>query len=285
MNYIRLKSNVVKLDDAYKSNTNSLDIITDSIDSLNKNKDFLAFKLDDFSTKISFCGIKIVLVDNPNLFIRNVLGSNEIYSNIWINDTLIKKKNILHINSFSRVNDFLNSKKNNLFHEYLKKNNVEIVDHDIQNFVLKSFFNIKDDNLEKLVDMNFSGISLLDSIDIKDDFIESDNITSLLNIVKMSSTDKKLLIFNNFFLITIDNLIKYYIQDFNILIVVSNLDELITNKHYLELIVIINSFVNNKFKIDALEIADANLLFKYLEKNIKNNKDKLKKYIEIINQS
>ncbi|MEG1009653.1 MAG: hypothetical protein RSF67_07590, partial [Clostridia bacterium] len=238
MNILRLKPLTIKTSAEYKNQSNDIAIINKQLDRLRNNNDLLTFQIDNFSSKLSFNGIKIIINDEPNLLIRNLLNDNQTYSRIIINDSCIRNKNIFHIDYFTRVSDILNSKKNGLLHEYLKTKDIANNDHILQDFISQSFFNMKDKNLESISTIDFSTASIIDYLEINNDYLTKENLNCILSILKESSTDKILIILNDYNLIPIDEIITNYINDFHFLIFTKIINKWITSREYLELVVI-----------------------------------------------
>lgn len=280
MNTLRLKPLNIKTNDEYKNESTSLKIINSYLENLRNEKQELTFNIENFSSKLNFNGIKIIINDEPNLLIRKLLKDNETYSNILIDETTIKNKNIFHINYFTKISDIINTKKNSILHEYLKKKDIATNDLNLQDFITKSFFNMNDQNLENIATIDFSSASIMDYLEINNQYLTKNNFKDILAILKNSSTDKKLIILNDYNILTIDQIISEYINDFDFLIFTKNINKWINNRKQLELIVVLNDFVSEKYKIDSLEILNDDLFISYLEKNLKYEKIELKRYLE-----
>lgn len=258
-----------------------LDNISKALDKLNDaNKMKLKFNLDNLSSEFEYHGLKIIVCDEPNLLIRKLLNNNDINSKILINDNLVKNKYIYHIHSFSKICDFINSKSNSVFHEYLKKKDIFQTDLELQNFIAEKYCSLKDEDLETVSDIDYSEASLLDHIEISKEYVTNQNIVSLLNIIKNGTNDKQLILLNDYNILSINQIIENYIDSFNFIIFTNNLRKWVNDFSCAELTVIINDFVNEEFKIDSLEILDKNILIKYLEKMYKKQKNENKLFID-----
>lgn len=280
MNTLRLKPLNIKTSEEYKNHSSDITTLNKHLDNLRKDNEKLSFLIDNFSSKLNFNGIKIIITDEPNLLIRKLLNDNETYSRIQINDNTIRNKNIFHISHFTKISDILNSKKNGLLHQYLKKKDILKSDLQLQDFISKSFINMEDRNLDNISSIDYSDASILDYLEIGNEYLTKETFHSILSILKDSSTDKMLIILNDYNLISIDEIALNYSKDFDFLIFTKNINKWILNRNYLELIVILSDFVNEKYKIDSLEILDDDLFISFLEKNLKYEKLELKKYLE-----
>lgn len=274
-----LNLDILKVSREKKIIEKGLENIRKDLDELNKsNKMKLKFNVDNLTSEIEFNGIRIVFCDDANLFIRKIIDNNEINSKIMINGNVVKNKNICHIHSFSKVSDFINTKNNGIFHEYLKKKDIFKKDLELQNYITEKFFEIKDENVESLTDVDFTDASVLNYIKISNDYINSNNIKKLLEILKDGCFDKQLILINDYNVLTVSEIVKNYLKDFNFVIVTNNLKKWLGDFSYIELIVVINDFVSREFGIDALEILNKNILVDYLTKRNEKNKEENREF-------
>ena len=258
-----------------------LDNISNALDKLNDvNKMKLKFNLSNLSSEFEYHGLKIIVCDEPNLLIRNLLNNNDTYSKIVINDNFIKNKYIYHIHCFSKISDVINSRTNSIFHEYLKNKDIFKIDLELQDFITSKFYSLNDQDVEKVCDINLSKSSLLDYFEISKEYIDNQNIVSLLNIIKRGANGKQLILLNDYNILNITQLIENYIDSFNFIIFTNDLKKWIKDFTYAECTVIINDFINEEFKIDSLEILDKNILIRYLEKKLKKQKNENKLFID-----
>ncbi len=280
-NILRLNPLIIKKDDEYKDKTTSTKLILENINKLNAAKKLnLKFNLDYLSSSFEFHGLKIIVCDYPDLFVRDILNNNESYSKISINDSLVRNKNIFHIHSFSKINDFINNKSNGILHEYLKSKDIENNNKMFEEFIGQKYYELKDEYLENVTDINLEKASILDYIDINKEYVDNKTIISLLNIIRGYDKNKQLVIVNDYNIIDIDNIICNFIDNFNFIIVTNDLNKWINDFKYIECIVVINKFINDEFNIDSLEILDKKTLIKYLEKRFKYNKNINKSFLE-----
>lgn len=274
-----LNLDILKISREKKIVVKGLENIRKDLDELNKsNKMKLKFNVDNLTSEIEFNGIRIVFCDDANLFVRKIIDNNEINSKIMINGNVVKNKNICHIHSFSKVSDFINTKNNGIFHEYLKKKDIFKKDLELQNYITEKFFEIKDENVESLTDVDFTDASVLNYIKISNDYINSNNIKKLLEILKDGCFDKQLILINDYNVLTVSEIVKNYLKDFNFVIVTNNLKKWLGDFSYIELIVVINDFVSREFGIDALEILNKNILVDYLTKRNEKNKEENREF-------
>lgn len=281
-NILRLKPLSIIKDQDLKTKHNSLTLMNNEIDKLTSSKkQILKFNLDNISSTFEYHGLKIIVCDEPDIFVRNLLNKNESYSNVYINDHLVRNKNIFHIHAFSKISDFINNKNNGLLHNYLKSKDIEKNNLEFEDFITQKYFDFHDNDLEQVTDIDLSKSSILDYISVNSEYINNENIFNLLNIIKDSDTDKKLVIINDYKIINIENIIKNYLDSFNFLIITNDLKKWMNDFRFVECIIIINKFINDEFRIDALEILDKQILIKYLEKILKKYKQDNK---EIMNE-
>lgn len=282
-NKLRLTPLIIDGKNKIEKQSKSIEQLTHMIDKINfNNKSKLRFNLDDLSSEFTYYGLKIIVCDNPNIFLRSLLNEDSSYSKILIDNKIIRNKDIFHIHSFSKVSDFLNAKNNGILHEFLKKNDIEKSNLKFEDFVLNEFYEIKNDDLDSLSEIDLSDATLLNFLNISKKYIDSKNIINLLNIIKNGTNDKSLIILNDYKIIDIDTILKEYIKDFNFLIFTNNFKNWINDIKYAEIMIIINEFIKNELKLDSLEILDNKTLIKYLSKKIKKDKDDNKNFMENI---
>lgn len=283
-NKLCLKPLTIKKDIEYANKSTSTKIITDEIDKLTSiDKKKLKFNIDNLSSDFEYHGLKIIVCDNPDIFVRNILNNNESYSRICIDENLVRNKNIFHIHPFSKISDFINNKSNGLLHEYLKSKDIESNNKEFEEFIGQKYYQFDDKYLESITDINLEKASILDYIEVSKEYLDSDNIKSLLNIIKGSDKNKQLIIINDYRILDIESIIVDYIDHFNFLVITNDLKRWINDFKYLECLVIINEFVNQEFTIDSLEILDKKTLIKYLEKRFKYEKNDNKLYLDKTN--
>lgn len=282
-NQLRLTPLIISNKNINENQSKSIKNIVESIDKISlKNKDKLKFNIEDLSSDFTYYGLKIIVCDNPNIFLRNILNIESSYSKILINNKFVRNKDIFHIHSFSKISDFLNTKNNGILHEYLKKQDIEKSNLKFEDFILNQFEEVKNKDLNNLIEIDLSKASMLDFLNISKEYINSNNIICLLNILKQGTNDKPLIIINDYQIIDINLILKDYIKDFNFLIFTNNLKKWMNEISYIECLVIINDFIKSELKIDSLEILDKKILLKYLSKKIKKEKDDNKNFIDNI---
>ena len=67
---------------------------------------------NNINIDLDYNGIKILQSNNPNLFYKDII----LDSSIYIDDYKIKNENIIYINNFSQLKDFMNlNKKSNIY--------------------------------------------------------------------------------------------------------------------------------------------------------------------------
>ncbi|WP_022935207.1 hypothetical protein ACJA28_00335 [Mesomycoplasma moatsii] len=169
-----------------------------------------------------YSGFKIIKCLNTNKAIKEMLYKDNIYSNIKMNDTFLKQKDIILISPFTKISDILSSRINANLHNWLKQNELMNINIELENFVSSKLQKFEND-LEQIVDYDFSKCDLIHFLNIKDEFISESNIEKIFNILK--TFDKKfLIIFNDINYLSYESLSKYF-QFFNFLYFVNSIDE------------------------------------------------------------
>ena len=282
-NILRLKPYSIS-NECYKINASQkLSNITKVLDKYNAtNKSSLKFLVNNLSSELEYHGLKVVVCDEPNLFIRQILNNDESYTKIFIDNKQIKSSYVYHLHYFSKIVDFLNTKNNSVLHEYLKRKDIDKNNLEIPDFVVNKYYNFKDEYLEKITDVNFEKVNLLSYLTINDEYVNENNIDSILNIIKNGSNDKQTILINDYDILKLDLIVEKYIDDFNFIIFTNDMTKWISNFDFIECFVVINDFVVKEFKTDALEILNKKILIKYLQKSSKKNKNDSKLLIEDI---
>lgn len=278
-NILRLKPFIISSD--VEKNVRSIKEISNQIEKINFNRKFkLRFSIEDLTSEFTYHGLKIIVCDEINVLLRDLLNDNNSYSKILINNKFVRNKDIVHIHSFSKISDFLNTKNNGILHEFLKNKDIEKNNLKFEDFIIQQFKEIKNDDLNKLSEIDLTDATILNFVNISKDYINSENIINLLNIIKFGTNDKPLIIINDYQIIDIELILKTYINDFHFLIFTNNLSKWINDIRYIECLIIINDFIKDELKVDSLEILDKRTLVKYLSKKIKQEKEYNKKFLE-----
>lgn len=282
-NKLRLKPLTISGNNASLKQSKSIKEISNEINKININNNLkLKFNLDDLSSEFTYHGLKIIVCEEPNFLLRDLLNEDNSYSKILINNKLVRNKDIFHIHSFSKISDFLNTKNNGILHEFLKQKDIEKSNLKFENFIINQFNEIKNDDLDNLSEIDLSDASILNFLNITKEYVNYKNIFSLLDIIKVGTNDKPLIIINDYQIIDIEYILDKYISDFYFLIFTNNFLKWIKDIKFIECLVIINSFIKNELKIDSLEILDKSTLVKYLTRKNKKEKEDNKNFLENI---
>lgn len=282
-NKLRLKPLTISGNNASLKQSKSIKEISNEINKTNINNNLkLKFNLDDLSSEFTYHGLKIIVCEEPNFLLRDLLNEDNSYSKILINNKLVRNKDIFHIHSFSKISDFLNTKNNGILHEFLKQKDIEKSNLKFENFIINQFNEIKNDDLDNLSEIDLSDASILNFLNITKEYVNYKNIFSLLDIIKVGTNDKPLIIINDYQIIDIEYILDKYISDFYFLIFTNNFLKWIKDIKFIECLVIINSFIKNELKIDSLEILDKSTLVKYLTRKNKKEKEDNKNFLENI---
>lgn len=227
---------------------------------------------NNLDIEVDFNGIKIFDVKNPNLFYKEVF----LESNIYLDEFKIKDENIIYINNFSKINDFITlSKKSFLFtkiYELIHENNI------INYESIKNILNIVNETYSyELLDINDGDNIKLINIFFElceDKYIDKKILEIILNNV---FEEKKLIVFDNIEWIDISFLSKY-INQHNFIVLTNNFYKYISFKREFEILTIF------KENYDYSDIIDVEYLCVYLQSklNININSDNI---IELINKN
>ncbi|MGL5630657.1 MAG: hypothetical protein ACRDCG_02710 [Mycoplasmoidaceae bacterium] len=223
------------------------------------------FNLKNKADSFQFNGIKIIFCDNPNLLIRDLLNNDDKFSLIIRNDEPIKNHNIYYIDPFSKIANFFKIKNNGLIYQYLRNKDIEMVNQELQTLILNNYSKLKDDNLEKLFDLDFKNASILNFLSCNDHYLSSDNINNFLEILKTSCYERPLVIINDYQIISIEDIINYHINDIDFLVFTTNFKNWINQIELLELILIMKDIIYEKSNNGAIEILNTKILLDYLE--------------------
>lgn len=282
-NKLRLKPLIISSNNISLKQSKSIKEISNEINKININNNLkLKFNLDNLSSEFTYHGLKIIVCEEPNVLLRDLLNENNSYSKILINNKLVRNKDIFHIHSFSKISDFLNTKNNGILHEFLKQKDIEKSNLKFEDFIINQFNEIKNDDLYNLSEIDLSDASILNFLNITKEYVDYKNIFSLLDIIKVGTNDKPLIIINDYQIIDIEYILDKYISDFYFLIFTNNFIKWIKEIKFIECLVIINSFIKNELKIDSLEILDRSTLVKYLTRKNKKEKEDNKNFLENI---
>lgn len=227
---------------------------------------------NNLDIEVDFNGIKIFDVKNPNLFYKEVF----LESSIYLDEFKIKDENIIYINNFSKISDFITlSKKSFLFtkiYELIHENNI------INYEAIKNILNIVNETYSyELLDINDGDNTKLINMFFElceDKYIDKQILEIILNYV---FEDKKLIVFDNIEWIDISFLSKY-INQHNFIVLTNNFYKYISFKREFEILTIF------KENYDYSDIIDVEYLCAYLQSklNININSDNI---IELINKN
>ena len=182
----------------------------------------IALIKNDLSFYYEFSGFKLIKCINTNKAIKELLFKNNVESFIKINDSYLKQKDILIISPFTKIKDILNSKTNGNIHNFLKEKNLMNTNKSIEDFILEKLSQC-DEEVKNVIDYDLSKCDLINYIDIKDEFVSSENIFDILNILK--TYDRKyLVIFNDIDYLKYERIVEF-LPFFNFLYFVNSIDE------------------------------------------------------------
>lgn len=226
----------------------------------------------NFEIEIEFNGIKIFDVENTNLFYRDVI----LKSNIYLEDYKIKDENIIYINNFAKICDFINlSKKSFLF----SKINELLFENKIVNFdSIKNIVDIVNNNYNyELLEINEGDTGKLINMffELTNDKYLDKKVFEI--ILKDVFEEKKLIIIDNLEWIEIDWLANF-LNSHNFIILTNNFKKYISKNREFEILTII------KEKYEYIDILDLNHLCNYLQLKLDINIDH-NNIVELINKN
>ncbi|MBD5423080.1 MAG: hypothetical protein HDR43_01120 [Mycoplasma sp.] len=221
--------------------------------------------------EIEFNGIKVIETKYTSKFIKQILNSPEEIPYLIIDNKNIRWKNVIYINEFTKYDNFINlSKTNFLYKKIIEKiADQSLVNEElIKNIIneINEELNI-DDVLMIQYDLPKIIASCFELIDLG--YIEDGALFDILN--KIEYDEKKLIIFDNLSYITYEKC-KKLLNNFNILIICSDIRGIINNCSLMELVCFINEssifdVINIEKLISFLEIKTS---LSITEKDINN---------------
>ncbi|MBU3830702.1 MAG: hypothetical protein H9897_00865 [Candidatus Ureaplasma intestinipullorum] len=216
---------------------------------------------NNINIDLDYNGIKILQSNNSNLFYKDVI----LDSSIYIDDYKIKNENIIYINNFSQLKDFMNlTKKSNIFlriiellfeYKIINYENINQIINIINNEYQYELLEINEGDNSKLISMFFELLN--------NKYLDQNLLEIILNNV---FDDKKLIILDNIEWINLEFLSKFLNQHY-FLVLTNNFEKYIQNYKELEILTII------KNNYDYFDVLDINHLCVYLQSELNINID------------
>lgn len=216
---------------------------------------------NNINIDLDYNGIKILQSNNPNLFYKDVI----LDSSIYIDDYKIKNENIIYINNFSQLKDFMNlTKKSNIYsriiellfeYKIINYENINQIINIINGEYQYELLEINEGDNSKLISMFFELLN--------DKYLDHNLLEIILNNV---FDDKKLIIFDNIEWINLEFLSKFLNQHY-FLVLTNNFEKYIQNYKELGILTII------KNNYDYFDVLDINHLCVYLQSELNINID------------
>ncbi len=176
---------------------------------------FMSFVITNADcVQFDYFGFKIVKTTNTNISIRNLIYKDNISTNIKINDIFIKQKDVIIISPFTRVSEIISDRNNDNLHQFLKENDIFLANNLLEQFINKQLISLPN-NVQNIINHNYSKCDLINYCEVKDDFIDEYNIIDVLEILK-TFNNKYTIIFNDIIYLKYD-LVYKYLQHFNFL--------------------------------------------------------------------
>ncbi len=216
---------------------------------------------NNINIDLDYNGIKILQSNNPNLFYKDVI----LDSSIYIDDYKIKNENIIYINNFSQLKDFMNlNKKSNIYsriiellfeYKIINYENINQIINIINGEYQYELLEINEGDNSKLISMFFELLN--------DKYLDQNLLEIILNNV---FDDKKLIIFDNIEWINLEFLSKFLNQH-HFLVLTNNFEKYIQNYKEFEILTIM------KNNYDYFDVLDINHLCVYLQSELNINID------------
>lgn len=216
---------------------------------------------NNINIDLDYNGIKILQSNNPNLFYKDVI----LDSSIYIDDYKIKNENIIYINNFSQLKDFMNlNKKSNIYsriiellfeYKIINYENINQIINIINGEYQYELLEINEGDNSKLISMFFELLN--------NKYLDQNLLEIILNNV---FDDKKLIIFDNIEWINLEFLSNFLNQHY-FLVLTNNFEKYIQNYKELEILTII------KNNYDYFDVLDINHLCVYLQSELNINID------------
>ena len=216
---------------------------------------------NNINIDLDYNGIKILQSNNPNLFYKDII----LDSSIYIDDYKIKNENIIYINNFSQLKDFMNlNKKSNIYsriiellfeYKIINYENINQIINIINGEYQYELLEINEGDNSKLISMFFELLN--------DKYLDQNLLEIILNNV---FDDKKLIIFDNIEWINLEFLSKFLNQH-HFLVLTNNFEKYIQNYKEFEILTIM------KNNYDYFDVLDINHLCVYLQSKLNINID------------
>lgn len=216
---------------------------------------------NNINIDLDYNGIKILQSNNPNLFYKEII----LDSSIYIDDYKIKNENIIYINNFSQLKDFMNlNKKSNIYsriiellfeYKIINYENINQIINIINGEYKYELLEINEGDNSKLISMFFELLN--------DKYLDQNLLEIILNNI---FDDKKLIIFDNIEWINLEFLSKFLNQHY-FLILTNNFEKYIQNYKEFEILTIM------KNNYDYFDVLDINHLCVFLQSELNINID------------
>lgn len=216
---------------------------------------------NNINIDLDYNGIKILQSNNPNLFYKEII----LDSSIYIDDYKIKNENIIYINNFSQLKDFMNlNKKSNIYsriiellfeYKIINYENINQIINIINGEYQYELLEINEGDNSKLISMFFELLN--------DKYLDQNLLEIILNNV---FDDKKLIILDNIEWINLEFLSKFLNQHY-FLVLTNNFEKYIQNYKEFEILTIM------KNNYDYFDVLDINHLCVFLQSELNINID------------
>ena len=216
---------------------------------------------NNINIDLDYNGIKILQSNNPNLFYKEII----LDSSIYIDDYKIKNENIIYINNFSQLKDFMNlNKKSNIYsriiellfeYKIINYENINQIINIINGEYQYELLEINEGDNSKLISMFFELLN--------DKYLDQNLLEIILNNV---FDDKKLIILDNIEWINLEFLSKFLNQHY-FLLLTNNFEKYIQNYKEFEILTIM------KNNYDYFDVLDINHLCVFLQSELNINID------------
>ena len=206
--------------------------------------------------EFEFDGIKVIDTPNPTKFYKDII----LDSNIYIDDKLIKKENIVYINELTKFSDHLSLTKKSFVikkvidyiesYPIINIDNMNIIKNKINDEIGYELLDVTDGDTTKII------LLLIELLN--DEFLDFEKFKIILSQV---FDERKLIILDNVSFVEIEKIEKF-INEHHFLFLTNDYRNHIKSKSELELIVFFDE--NYKYK----EILDYETLITFMEKEL-----------------
>lgn len=200
--------------------------------------------------EVEFNGIKVIETRHSTKFIKSILlGSQEETPSLIIDNKNIRWKNVIYINELTKYETFLNMTKSGILYKKILDQIADniLINEELVNEIINNIN--KELGIEDLLIYQYDLTKIISSCFELNDlgYINDEKLFEILN--KIEFDEKKLIIFDNVSYATYEKC-KQLLNNFNILIVCSDIRDVIKNHTLMELC----CFISEKGIFDVISL-------------------------------